>query len=288
MDIGQFREIVERAQDVIIVTEAEPLDEPGPRIIYVNPAFTRLTGYTAEEAIGRSPRFLQSPPQIDTDTLHQIRAGLETGDGFHGPILNYGKDGRGYWLDMHIFPLRDEDGNVTHFAAIERDVTARTLRELELQSAAHTDPLTCLFNRRALSQMISAVWDPHADNAVLMIDVDNFKFVNDRHGHSVGDALLQRLADVLDRAVRDGDYPVRLGGDEFLLVLLDTGIGQAQLVAQRIREELEYALASNDLPATTVSIGVACGRQQLGEVIEAADRALRRAKAEGRDRVLSA
>jgi PAS domain S-box-containing protein len=76
MDVDQFRQIVERAQDVIIVTEAEPLDEPGPRIVYVNPAFTRLTGYTPEEVIGRSPRFLQNPPTVDADTLHAIRAGL--------------------------------------------------------------------------------------------------------------------------------------------------------------------------------------------------------------------
>lgn len=288
VDIGQFKAIVEHAQDVIVVTEAEPLDEPGPRIVYVNPAFTRLTGYRPEEVIGRSPRFLQHPPSVDPDTLRAIRVGLEHGKGFHGPILNFGKDGRSYWLDMHIFPLVDADGRVTHFAAIERDVTARTLREMELSSAANTDALTGLFNRRALLHMITAAWQAEEQNAVLLLDLDRFKSVNDTHGHAVGDGVLQAMGDVLLRSVRDRDYPVRVGGDEFLLVLLATGQADAEHVGRRMQEEFEHALMVRSLPACTVSIGVACGLGTLDELTASADRALLRAKELGRNQVLSA
>lgn len=289
MDVEQFRQIVERAQDVIIVTEAEPLDEPGPRIVYVNPAFTRLTGYTPDEVIGRSPRFLQKPPTVDEQTLHAIRQGLELGSGFRGPILNFGKDGTSYWLDMHIFGLRDSDGRLTHFAAIERDVTARVLREMELHSEANTDPLTNLFNRRALGHLISAAWQNDRTNSVLMLDLDEFKKVNDGRGHAAGDGVLQALADVLLKAVRDQDYPVRLGGDEFALVLLQTDIKDAEHVAQRIQEELEYALATRALPRCTVSIGVATSvHGHLQAALDTADEALRMAKQSGRNRVLTA
>ncbi len=288
MDVEQFRQIVERAQDVIIVTEAAPLDEPGPRIVYVNPAFTRLTGYTPEEVIGRSPRFLQHPPAVDPDTLRAIRRGLESAEGFHGPILNFGKDGTSYWLDMRIFPLCDDQGRVTHFAAIERDVTARMLREMELHSAANTDALTGLFNRRALTYMITAAWDSQQRNSVQLLDLDNFKGINDEHGHTVGDAVLQALADVLLKATRDRDYPVRLGGDEFVMLLMDTGEQEAQRLGRRVQEELEYALASRGLPDCTVSIGIATAVGDLQETIDLADRVLRRAKRQGRNRVLTA
>lgn len=288
LSLEQFRQLVDGARDVIVVTEADPLDEPGPRIVYVNEAFTRLTGYTPQEAIGRSPRFLQKPDLTDVDTVHQVRRSLDVGEPFDGPILNFGKDGTPYWLDMHIFALRDADGNVTHFAAIERDVTARTLRELELRSEANTDPLTGLFNRRGLEHRVRSAWDnsPGTTNAVILLDLDTFKEVNDGHGHAAGDEVLTCLAGVMLSSLRDTDYPVRLGGDEFALVLLDTDWSEASAVAERVRHELARVLADGDLPPTTVSAGVATGNNAtLTDTMHAADSALRAAKAGGRDRV---
>lgn len=288
MNVEQFRQIVERAQDVIIVTEAEPLHEPGPRIVFVNAAFTRLTGYTAEEAIGRSPRLLQRPQAVDPETQRAIRAGLASGEGFQGPVLNFGKDGTSYWLDMHIFALHDDRGLVTHFAAIERDITARVLREIELQSAANTDALTGLFNRRALEYMVAGAWNSNATNCVQLLDLDQFKGINDTYGHAVGDKVLEALADVLLKDARDGDYPVRLGGDEFAMVLMGTTMQEALRLARRLQDELEYALATRDLPKCTLSIGIADSAGALQETIDVADEALRRAKQQGRNRVLVA
>jgi PAS domain S-box-containing protein len=116
-----FFQIAELANDVFIVTNAD-LDEPGPQIVYVNPAFTRLTGYSASEAIGRSPRMLQGPG-TSRATLDIMRQAMREGRVAHEKLLNYTKTGQQYWLDVRVVPLRALDGTITHYAAIERDIT---------------------------------------------------------------------------------------------------------------------------------------------------------------------
>lgn len=113
-------DVIAAARDVIVVTSAD-LDPPGPTIVYVNPAFTSLTGYTAEEAIGRTPRMLQGPG-TDREVLRRISEDLRAGREARATVLNYGRDGAPYWLEMHIVPLRDSRGEIRHFAAIERVV----------------------------------------------------------------------------------------------------------------------------------------------------------------------
>jgi PAS domain S-box-containing protein len=115
-----FFQVADAASDVIIVTTPD-LTPPGPTIIYVNPAFTRLTGYSAEEAIGQSPRMLQGA-ETRRATLDAIRTALSEGRTAHEKILNFAKGGAPYWLDMRIEPLRDASGAITHFVAIERDI----------------------------------------------------------------------------------------------------------------------------------------------------------------------
>ncbi|MDX1412083.1 MAG: ATP-binding protein [Nitrospirales bacterium] len=117
-----LEDVVKFANDIVIVTEAHPLDEPGPRIVYVNKAFTDLTGYTPEEVIGKSPRILQGPESYP-ETRAEIRSALERKKSVRTVIVNYSKSGRKYWLDLNIIPLKDGHGQVTHFAAIERDLT---------------------------------------------------------------------------------------------------------------------------------------------------------------------
>lgn len=115
---------IDRVNDVVLLTEADPLTEPGPRIVYVNPAFEALTGYKAGEAIGRSPRFLQGP-ETDTGTLSRIRSALEDGEPVREEVINYSKDGSPYWIEMEIAPLSNADGLVTHFVAVQRDISRR-------------------------------------------------------------------------------------------------------------------------------------------------------------------
>lgn len=123
-----FKDIIANANDIVIVTEVDPLDDPGPRIVYVNPAFTELTEYTPEEVLGRTPRILQGP-DTDPATCRRIREALARNEAVHEEILNYSKSGREYWLDMNIVPLFDAASGIRYFAAIERDLTERKAAE---------------------------------------------------------------------------------------------------------------------------------------------------------------
>jgi len=122
--------VITHSTDAVMITECGPLVEPGPRIVFVNEAFTTITGYSAEEVLGRSPRFLQGP-DTDRRELDKLRAALEAGEPCSAEVINYHKNGTPYWLDIHMAPLRDGAGVLTHFIAIERDVTERKRIETE-------------------------------------------------------------------------------------------------------------------------------------------------------------
>jgi diguanylate cyclase (GGDEF)-like protein/PAS domain S-box-containing protein len=261
-----FKEIVDSAQDIILITEAYPMQEPGPRIIYANRAFTNLTEYTAQEVIGKSPRILQRP-DADPEVLARIAAGLKLAQPVREVIYNYSKSGRGYWLEMHIVPLKDAHGEVAYFAAIERDVTAQKNLEHELRHFAFHDVLTRLPNRRLLLERLkhSLVLAKRSGShiAVLFIDLDKFKHLNDTHGHDAGDLLLVEVARRLCSRVRESDVVARLGGDEFVVLLdgLGTDLAQAQLhvqtVVSKIQGSLDEAYVLGDITHHgSASIGV--------------------------------
>ncbi|MDP3558765.1 MAG: diguanylate cyclase [Legionellaceae bacterium] len=124
-----FKSILDQTNDVVIITEIEPLDEPfGPKILYVNRAFTKLTGYTQEEVLGKTPRILQGD-KTDKNVLKSIRDALEKKEAIHAELLNYAKDQTEYWFDFTIVPITDRQGDIKYFAAIERDITARKKKE---------------------------------------------------------------------------------------------------------------------------------------------------------------
>jgi len=120
--------------DIVLITKAEPLDEPGPEIVFVNEAFEHLTGYAASEVIGRNPRFLQGP-ETDREALGRLRKALRAGQPSLEEVINYGKDGQKYRLEINLQPVRDKEGKVTHFVAVQRDVTERRKQERELVDA---------------------------------------------------------------------------------------------------------------------------------------------------------
>ena len=124
---------VEQAKESIVITDAE-INLPGPRIVFVNPAFTTMTGYAAEEAIGKTPRMVQGV-LTDRTVLDRLRHNLEQGEAFHGEVINYRKDGTEYNLEWQITPIRNANGTITHFVAIQRDVTERKRAEAELEQA---------------------------------------------------------------------------------------------------------------------------------------------------------
>lgn len=293
-----FLQLAETANDVIIVTSAD-VNKPGPLIVYVNPAFSRLTGYSAAEAIGRSPRFLQGDGTSRV-TLDRIAASLRAGDAVHEKVLNYAKSGAPYWLDLRIVALRDATGAITHFAAIERDVTTDKRRLDELEFVADRDTLTGIHNRRAFlrvaeEEIMAADARRRAGAAsqegpcLAFIDVDHFKRVNDLLGHAAGDAVLFGMAGTLTANARRADLVGRLGGEEFAVVMPDLPVREAEALAERLRRVVAakpFETSWGPVPVT-VSIGVASYREGdgLAQLMARADAAMYAAKRSGRDRV---
>ncbi|MDE8344561.1 MAG: diguanylate cyclase [Acidocella sp.] len=289
-----FREIAEKADDVIVVTTAD-LALPGPRIIYVNPAFTRLTGYSVEEALRATPRMLQGPG-TSRKTLDKIGTKLRAGAEVHEKILNYAKDGTSYWLDLRIMPLRDSNGEIKFFAAIERDITRDKHRVDELEHLVDRDPLTGIPNRRALLRWMEAEIERVHRNisvsgpCIAYIDVDHFKAVNDQFGHATGDAVLCGVAKRLAGNIRRLDMLGRLGGEEFCICMPSLSQKGAIILAERLRQSI--AATPFETPFgpkfITVSIGVVAFDvgSDLKELLKHADAAMYVAKQNGRNRVV--
>lgn len=289
-----FKEVVANANDVVLVTEANPLRDGGPKIVYANQAFFELTGFMPDEVIGQTPRILQGP-DTDEETKARIYEHLQRNEGVREEIINYCKDGTPYWIDLNIVPLHDDSGEVTHFAAIERDITEIKARADKLEKMAVTDPLTKVLNRRGFEQRAKNELDEAEERKqisyVVMLDVDFFKLFNDDYGHDVGDEALIQLAKVLKKQLRSDDVLGRLGGEEFAFVL--SGLPEETLLekleAVRAKVEQHRWKSQNGKQLNlTVSIGVASTSvfpSNLDVLLKQADNALYKAKANGRNRV---
>ena len=287
---------VEKANDVIIITEAEPTNQPGPRIVYVNAAFTKTTGYTAAEAIGKTPRMLQGP---DTNQIisSKIRKHLKKWKPVQVEVLNYCKDGTKFWADLSIFPITDENGWHTHWVSVQRDITARKALEVQRETLlaealehADLDSLTGLWNHRGFQRRLEAEADrAHRSDERLvlaMIDVDNFKFFNDVYGHPVGDQILRQVASALRSSCRSYDTLARFGGDEFALLATVSASEDVASLQERLRGALSDLGYTPDGYDTEIPIGASCGMAVFIEeaatrleLVDLADQRLRAAKA---------
>ncbi len=288
-----FIDIVENARDVIIVTKSFPVDPPGPEIVYVNNAFTDLTGYTTEEVLGNNPRILQDEG-TDEETTKLIRQGLEQQIPVRVTIMNYSKTGEAYWLDLSILPLKNSQGIVTHFVAIERDVTEQKNLEIKLEILSRTDPLTELLNRRAFNEILENEFSRfrrHGDvYAVLILDIDHFKKINDKYGHETGDIAIKTVAQACAEHSRSHDMVARIGGEEFCILLPYTNEQTAYDIAEKLR-----SIISNTPVTTldgdvcmTISIGVSVVGSDDDDhtvALKRADQNLYRAKNAGRNLV---
>ena len=218
----------------VTIADMRAPDQP---LIYVNAGFEALSGHRAEEVLGRNCRFLQSP-DTDSGAVRRIRAAVAAGHEVRETLLNTrGTDGRTWWNEVWLAPVLDDAGAVVQYIGVQNDVTARVEAEqalareraraqsyLErLEQLAYLDPLTAASNRRGVELGLeSALERAEADGtavAVLFLDLDGFKRINDELGHSVGDQLLAGVAARLRQSLRAGDLLARLGGDEFLVVL---------------------------------------------------------------------
>ena len=217
-------------------------------IQWVNPAFTQLTGFSLEEALGRKPGELIKSGEHNPAFYQNMWKTILSGQTWHGEIINRRKDGSLYNEALIIAPVTDGDGTIRHFVAIMQDITERKQVEEQILNLAFHDALTQLPNRRLLSdrlgQTMAASKRSGRYGALMFLDLDNFKSLNDTHGHGVGDLLLIKVAYRIAGCVRETDTVARFGGDEFVVMLgeLDVdkaeSITQAGLVAEKIRATL--------------------------------------------------
>jgi diguanylate cyclase (GGDEF)-like protein/PAS domain S-box-containing protein len=237
---------IQASANAIIIINATA---PGYPIEYVNPAFERITGRSAAETIGRSSKFLLGE-ETDQPGIAEIRATIREKREGNAILQHSRKDGSQLWSDLHIAPVKDESGKVSHFVVVQYDITANKRYEAELEFQASRDALTGLANRNLLRDRLhqAIAYAGRYDHQVwvVYIDLDSFKFVNDTLGHKAGDLLLQAVATRLLSAVRETDTVARLGGDEFVLLLperedehLKAGVVQRimDVVAQPLRIE---------------------------------------------------
>lgn len=290
----RFQTIVDSARDVVIVTKASPLSLPGPEIVYVNDAFTKLTGFSKEEAIGQTPRILQSDKTED-QAKKSIRQALEKQQSVSVVLQNRTKCGQDYWLELNIFPLLDNDNKVTHYAAIERDCTHFKHAENKLRAISLRDPLTKLYNRRAMNEMLPDAFAMANISGtyfiVMTLDIDHFKSVNDRFGHNIGDEVIISVGQIITKHIAANDWAARSGGEEFIVFLANTPVNAAANDAERIRHDVSQAIFESDdgeCFSVTISIGLSlCKKDDEDEwqVVKRSDRAVYDAKHLGRNRV---
>ena len=283
-ELLKLSQAVEQSSSGIIITDLDA------NIEYANEAFTKMTGYSLIEVVGKNPHLLQSGRTLPSK-YEDMWAHLTRGENWQGEFVDKRKDGTEYVVREHISPMRDADGHITHYLAIEDDITEHKCAEERIQYLAHFDALTGLPNRTQLDDHLNDALNlakrSNENLAVMFLDLDNFKDINDTLGHKIGDALLIELAKRLRVTLRAEDTVSRPGGDEFILLLPGTNEQGAILVAQKLHDAVTepYRVESYDL-AITASIGIAIypsDGTDMETLSRSADAAMYRAKQEGRN-----
>jgi len=268
---------ISAADTAISIADATAPDMP---LVYVNPAFERLTGHPAALAIGRNARFMQGPG-TDPGAVRALAEGLRAERPTRARLLNYRADGSAFWVDLHISPVRSRTGRVTHLVAVQHDVTAEVLSHQRAEHAATRDPLTGLMNRSTfiteLERELARARRNGRSVGVLFLDIDDLKAVNDTYGHLVGDGFIVHVADSLRQRLRGQDAAARVGGDEFLALLADLpgdGVGPAEHVVADLERALTRSFSVDGTEyRTLVSIGIALYPRDGGTVRELITRA---------------
>lgn len=289
---------ISRLNDIVVIAEASPADESEPRIVFVNEAFKQHTGYGRDEMLGQTPRMLLGPnPQLAE--LLRMSTALQQHQQVRSELIVYRKDGSWFWVELEIVSVLAPLGEPTHWVAVGRDITQRKATEDEIHHLAFYDPLTGLPNRQLLLDRLQHLQAQSVRTrrygALMFIDLDNFKVLNDTRGHHKGDLLLQKVATRLLGCVRKTDTVARIGGDEFVVMLEDLGDDpaaaalRARIVAENVLSQLRepfdldghqhYASASMGLTSLN------CRQDSVSELLKQADLAMYQAKTLGRNTV---
>ncbi|WP_146002834.1 putative bifunctional diguanylate cyclase/phosphodiesterase [Telmatospirillum siberiense] len=298
-DISERRQAEEELRIAALAFEAQHgmiITGPDGAILRVNRGFTEITGYSAEEVIGRNPSMLKSG-RHDQMFYQALWNSVEETGSWKGELWNRRKNGEIYPQWLSISAVRGVSGQISHYVGSFADITQHKADTDKIEHLAFYDPLTRLPNRRLLeerlSQSLITSLRSKREGALLFIDLDNFKIINDTLGHDKGDLLLQQTAQRLTACVRESDTVARLGGDEFVVMLEELSENRAEAAAQT-RIVGEKILAALDAPyrlspyeyECSASIGVALfgdHRQNMHDILKQADLAMYRAKTGGRN-----
>jgi diguanylate cyclase (GGDEF)-like protein/PAS domain S-box-containing protein len=261
------------------------------RLLRVNDAMCRITGYTRVEVCARSLRDLSDPRDVDIDALQTVELLEGHVESYEVEKRYLHRSGHLVWVLLSVSLVRDNEDRPLYLIAQALDISERKALEGRLEHLVDHDFLTALFNaryfERALAQETRSVARYGGGGAVLLLDLDHFKAVNDRFGHKVGDDLLKRVAATLQSRIRETDVLARLGGDEFGLILPKVDAVQAEVVASGLVSALRREtamLAGRRIPVTaSVGVGLFGARTDI-EILAAADSAMYEAKEAGRDR----
>ncbi|WP_232090270.1 EAL domain-containing protein [Billgrantia diversa] len=279
---------VEASINGIVITDARQPDNP---IIYVNEAFERITGYGRDEVLGHNCRFLQGS-ETDAEAMTQLRQAIAGQHELNVTLCNYRKDGSPFWNNLYLSPVKNGKGSVTHFIGIQHDISERKSYEAKLSYHASHDALTGLANRSLFEDHLMhdvLLAQRHGCHlAVLFLDLDDFKPINDSLGHEVGDQILIQAGQRLGEELNPGDTLARFGSDEFVILLPELereeeAIRLAERLLARVRRP--YRVGEHEL-YIGASVGIAFLQKELEspvELIQQADMAMYRAKQKGRN-----
>lgn len=261
------------------------------RIEYVNDTFVSITGYAREEAIGNTPALLKSG-QTSAETYRSLWSTISQGGDWEGELHNQKRDGTLYWEHARISPVKDRSGHITHYLSVQEDITLRREQEDKIVYQAQYDSLTGLPNRvlalDRLSQIIRTAVREKQMVALMFIDLDDFKKINDSLGHHIGDELLIQASQRLSQAVRSEDTVARYGGDEFLVIIGDLSeISDSKTIVDKILDSFApaFTVSGYDL-VVTPSIGLTIypnDGEDPATLMRNADLAMYQAKERGRN-----
>lgn len=264
------------------------LDNPGPKILYVNPAFTQMTGYSAKQIVGETPRILHGQ-QTERYVLDRLRRNLEKGEKFAGSTINYRKNGTPFYIEWQAWPVYNDQNQIAYFAAVQRDITQLKEMEHSLIEKAQADELTGAVNhtygKKYLEEACQRAVRYNEDLAILFVDVDHFKTLHEKYGDDVGDKIIIDACKLIERSIRQTDILVRWGGTELMVISPHTDTPRAYTFATRLR----HLMANNSMGGvrTTASIGLAQYKQEnnIVKFLNRAEKALYSAQEKGGDRI---
>ncbi len=283
-----FKRAVDANSNGVVIAD---ITQPNMPMVYVNHGFERLTGYSQSEALGKNCRFLQGNDR-DELAISKIRFAIESKEEVSVVLRNYRKDGSSFWNNLFLSPVPNDIGVITHFIGIQTDITEQKKHEHELAFNASHDLLTGLPNRSLLQNRLTQSMKMRARNkseiAILFIDLDGFKSINDGLGHSFGDEVLRQVSARINSQIRPGDTLARMGGDEFILLIPDfTEVNQLNAMVERLLTNISTPLEiSGREVQITASIGISISSADINEpmeLVKQADLAMYQAKKLGRN-----